>query len=94
MNDKFDDYVLLSDLEDGLNVDDIEAKSVTIDGKVPSLEGHTHSEYKVLQTAKTSPTASGTDISFIDTISQDANGEITATKKSVRSATTSQTGVV
>ena len=43
LNDKFDDYVLLSDLEDGLNVDDIEAKSVTIDGKVPSLEGHTHS---------------------------------------------------
>ena len=42
LNDKFDDYVLLSDLEDGLNVDDIEAKSVTIDGKVPSLEGHTH----------------------------------------------------
>ena len=94
LNDKFDDYVSIADLEDGLQVDDIEAKSITIDGVKPSLEGHTHSEYKVLQTAKSSPTASGTDISFIDTVSQDANGEITATRKSVRSASTSQTGVV
>lgn len=33
LNDKFDDYVLLSDLESGLSVDDIEAKSITIDGE-------------------------------------------------------------
>ena len=49
---------------------------------------------KTQQAAKTSPSASGTDIAFIDTITQNANGEITATKKTVRSATTSQTGVV
>jgi len=60
-----------------------------------SPAGHNHdSAYKPKQTAKTSPAASGADISFIDTISQNADGEITATKKSVRSATTSQTGVV
>lgn len=50
--------------------------------------------YKIKQTAKSDPTASGTTITAIDTISQDANGEITATKKTIRGATTSQTGVV
>lgn len=51
-------------------------------------------EFKLKQTAKTDPTASGTTITVIDSITQDANGEITATKKTIRSATTSQTGVV
>ena len=46
--------------------------------------GHKHGDYKTKQTAKTDPTASGTDVTFIDTVSQDANGEITATKKTVR----------
>lgn len=50
--------------------------------------------YKLKQTAKTDPTASGTTITAIDTISQDSNGDITATKKTIRGATTSQTGVV
>lgn len=50
--------------------------------------------YKIKQTAKSDPTASGTTITAIGTISQNANGEITATKKTIRSATTSQTGVV
>lgn len=51
-------------------------------------------EFKLKQTAKSDPTASGTTITAIDSISQDSNGEITATKKTIRSATTSQTGVV
>lgn len=50
--------------------------------------------YKPTQTAKSDPTASGTSITFIDTISQDAKGVITATKKTVRSASDSQSGVV
>jgi hypothetical protein len=33
LNDKFDDYVSIADLEDGLEVDDIEASSITIDGE-------------------------------------------------------------
>lgn len=41
----------------------------------------------------TSPSASGNDISFIGTVSQ-SDGKISATKKTVRSASTSQTGVV
>ena len=50
--------------------------------------------YKIKQTAVSDPTASGTTITAIDTISQNANGEITPTKKTIRSASTSQTGVV
>lgn len=52
------------------------------------------SNAKPKQTAKTSPTASGSDIAFIDTITQDANGVTTATKKTVRSASASQSGVM
>lgn len=51
--------------------------------------------YKVRQEAVTDPTA-GTSgqINFIATISQNENGEISATKQPVRSASTSQTGVL
>ena len=50
--------------------------------------------YKIKQTAVSDPTASGTTLTAIATISQNANGEITATKKTIQSATTSQSGVV
>lgn len=49
---------------------------------------------KPTQSAVSSPSASGTEISFIDIISQNANGVITATKKTVRDASASQSGVV
>jgi hypothetical protein len=51
-------------------------------------------DVKTKQTAKSNPTSSGTAISFVDSVTQNENGELTATRKSVRSATTSQTGVV
>lgn len=50
--------------------------------------------YKIKQASKSDPTASGTTIEAIDSIEQNTNGEITATKKTIRSGTTSQTGVV
>ena len=40
--------------------------------------------YKVLQTPVSSPSASGNASAFIDTISQNANGDITVTKKNVQ----------
>lgn len=52
---------------------------------------HTHA---LSFTAVTSPSASGNEISFIDTVSQGTDGGISATKKTVRSASTTQTGVV
>lgn len=39
---KLEDYVKMEDLVDGLQVNEISAKGITIDGKKPSLEGHTH----------------------------------------------------
>ena len=52
--------------------------AVTSGGVAIALTG-----YKPVQTAKSSPSASGNTLAFIDTISQDANGVITATKKNV-----------
>lgn len=47
--------------------------------------------FKVKQTAVSSPSASGSTTAFIDTISQDANGNITATKKNVQFPTITTT---
>lgn len=44
---------------------------------------HTHSEYKTVQTAVPSPDTDGTARAFIDTISQNTNGVISVTKKSL-----------
>lgn len=64
-------------------------------GGVEVLTSHQSlANYKTKQTAVSDPTASNTAIAFIDSISQDANGVITPTKKTVRSASISQTGVV
>lgn len=49
-------------------------------------------DYKVKQTAVSSPDASGTTNEFIDTISQNANGVITPTKKTLAYATASAVG--
>ena len=52
------------------------------------------SSFKVTQSAVSDPTASGTSTSFIKTISQDANGVITATKANLPTATTSVAGIM
>lgn len=52
---------------------------------------HTH---KLEFATVNSPATSGNEISFIDTVSQGADGGISATKKTVRIASTTQTGVV
>jgi hypothetical protein len=50
-------------------------------------------DYKTTQTAVVSPTADGNSYAYIDTISQNANGEITATKKTIPDAAASTSGV-
>lgn len=50
--------------------------------------------YKLKQTAINSPNTDGTDIAFIDTIAQDVEGVITATKKIIPKATDSTVGLV
>ncbi len=52
------------------------------DGATWKLLGY-EGVYKTIQTAVSDPTASGYAITFIDTLSQDTNGVITATKKYV-----------
>lgn len=62
----------------------------------PVDSGHALSEYKTKQQAVTDPTvpSSGTTdaLEFIDTISQDANGVITPTKKAVKVVVASTSG--
>jgi alpha-L-fucosidase len=54
--------------------------------------GHSHSGYKTTQTAVSDPTASSTTSNtFIDSISQDTNGVITVTKKTVPVTTDTNT---
>lgn len=50
--------------------------------------------YKVIQDAVPDPTSDGFGLTFIDTVVQDANGVITATKKTVQSASQDQAGIV
>ncbi len=52
------------------------------------------SGYKTKQTAKTDPSASGTQSAFIATITQNENGEITATKANMPQASTTAAGIV
>lgn len=68
---------------DGTTVYKFNAYSVKID-----LSG-----YKTVQSAVSDPTASGNSLSFIDSISQNAQGVITPTKKTVYSAAPSTSGV-
>ena len=49
---------------------------------------------KAVQNAVSDPTASGTGLTFIDSITQDAQGVITPTKKTVQTATQSADGVM
>ena len=51
-------------------------------------------DFKTKQTAITDPTADGFGLSFIDSVTQNANGEITPHKKTVQGGSTTQKGVV
>lgn len=65
------------------------SNGITYDQLINAMGG-----MKVKQTPVSNPTASGRAISFVDAITQDGNGEITVTRKTVRDATASQSGVV
>lgn len=64
-----------------------------VDGNCKPADFQAAGSYKTTQTAVSDPTASGTALAFIDTISQDANGEITVTKKTVANVSASTSGV-
>lgn len=56
--------------------------------------GVTSASFKTVQDAVGDPTASGNGVEFIATIGQDTNGVITATKKTVQSASSTQAGLM
>ena len=72
--------------------------NITTAGKIGTTSGYSvYTTTDGLVTAgtlaTTSPSASGNTVSFIDTVSQDSKGKITATKKTVTSATDSTAGI-
>jgi len=64
-----------------------------VDGSCKPSDFQAAGNYKTVQTAVNDPSADGTDDEFIDSISQDANGVITATKKGVKVVSASTSGV-
>lgn len=56
--------------------------------------GHSHSGYKTVQPAVADPAPAGESTSFIKTLSQDANGAVTATKACLPYATRDEAGIV
>lgn len=56
--------------------------------------GKKAADFKTVQTAVTDPSADGSGLEFIDSITQNANGEIAPHKKTVQDGTTSHKGVV
>ena len=72
------------------------ASLCSLDKRVSALESVELPEggYKPVQEPVASPSASGTAVQFIESVSQDATGRMTATKKTVRTGSTSQTGVL
>ena len=72
------------------------ASLCSLDKRVSALESVELPEggYKPMQEPVSSPSANGTAIQFIESVSQDATGRMTATKKTVQDGNTSQKGVV
>lgn len=71
--------VKVTDIQNGTRVTRELPKSVS-DGNAVTID---LTDYKHLQTAVSDPTASGTTLDFISNVSQNAEGVITASKKSV-----------
>jgi hypothetical protein len=70
-----------------------DANGNPVDGNCKPADFQPAGDYKTVQTAVSDPTASGTALAFIDTISQDTNGEISVTKKTVANVSASTSGV-
>lgn len=75
----------LDDAEENIayKMGEIDTALGSIDGKVASAAESYLSGKKDVQTAVSDPDAEGTALAFIATLSQNTNGEVTATKKSV-----------
>ena len=70
----------------------LDANGNLVDSGSKAADFQAAGNYKTTQTAVSDPTADGNAAAFIDSISQNANGEITVTKKNVQAASASQAG--
>ena len=71
-----------------------DANGNPVDGNCKPADFQAAGDYKTTQTAVNDPSADGNSAAFIDSISQNANGEITVTKKNVQAASASQAGLM
>lgn len=71
-----------------------DANGNPVDGNCKPADFQAAGDYKTTQTPVSDPSADGNAAAFIDSISQDANGEITVTKKNVQAASASQAGLM
>lgn len=71
----------------------LDANGNLVDSGKKAADFQEAGDYKTTQAPVSDPTADGTGIEFIDSISQNANGEITPHKKSVQAVTASSAGV-
>lgn len=105
-NDSYDEYIWNTSLTTP-KYEKIGNTDVNLNGYVNALSGTANSGVvtNITKSGSTisvtsanlttsAPAASGDSIEFIDSVSQAANGKITATKKTVRTATTSALGLV
>lgn len=72
----------------------LDANGNLVDSGKKAADFQAAGDYKTTQTAVSDPTADGNAAAFIDSISQNANGEITVTKKNVQAASASQAGLM
>ena len=71
----------------------LDANGNLVDSGKKAADFQEAGDYKTTQAPVSDPTADGTGIEFIDSISQNANGEITPHKKTVQTVTASTSGV-
>lgn len=72
----------------------LDANGNLVDSGKKASDFQAAGDYKTTQAPVADPTADGTGIEFIDSISQNANGEITPHKKSVQAASDSLAGLM
>lgn len=71
----------------------LDANGNLVDSGSKASDFQVAGNYKTTQSAVSDPTADGNAVAFIDSIEQDANGEITVTKKNVQTVSASTSGV-
>ena len=76
------------------NLTELDSNGNLVDSGKKASDFQAAGDYKTTQTAVSDPTADGNAAAFIDSISQNANGEITVTKKNVQDASATQAGLM